>query len=172
MTAFRATVTSPLGPLIVVTHQGHAGRPVLGGLDFADRLERLSGLLGKAPWAGDVKDAPVERTIADALEAYFDGDLHAVDALVVEPWGSPFEGSVWNALRTIPAGTTTSYGSLAKTLDRPTAARAVGRANGRNPVGIVIPCHRVIGSGGALTGYAGGLERKAWLLRHEGVALM
>lgn len=176
MTAIWTKVQSPLGPLMIVTHRNGAGRPVLGGLDFADREARLVALLDKAPWAMEGRQGRADSEIASALEAYFTGELRALDDLAAEPWGSPFERSVWDALRRIPVGSTTSYGALAKALakalGRPTAARAVGRANGRNPVSLVIPCHRVIGASGALTGYAGGLERKSWLLRHEGVSLV
>lgn len=102
-----------------------------------------------------------------ALRAYFQGDLDAIDGLPVAPAGTPFQREVWNALRAIPCGTTTSYGALASQLGRPQASRAVGLANGANPVAIVIPCHRVVGANGSLTGYGGGLERKRWLLAHE-----
>jgi len=89
----------------------------------------------------------------------------------VDPGGTEFQRTVWSALRTIPVGATRTYGQLAASIGRPTAPRAVGLANGRNPVAIVIPCHRVIGSNAALTGYGGGLPRKQWLLRHEGALL-
>jgi methylated-DNA-[protein]-cysteine S-methyltransferase len=84
--------------------------------------------------------------------------------------GTDFQKSVWHALRAIPAGQTVTYGELARRLGQPTAMRAVGLANGANPIGIVVPCHRVVGANGTLTGYAGGLERKRWLLAHESVA--
>ena len=103
-----------------------------------------------------------------AIAAYFAGDLAALDSLPVAGIGSDFQRRVWAALRTIPAGTTQSYGQLAAAIGQPAASRAVGLANGANPIGIVVPCHRVIGTSGALTGYAGGVERKAWLLIHEG----
>jgi methylated-DNA-[protein]-cysteine S-methyltransferase len=102
------------------------------------------------------------------LRAYFDGVLDALDSLPVDLAGTPFQRKVWSALRTIPAGTTKSYAALAETVGITGGARPVGTANGRNPVAIVIPCHRVIGADGSLTGYAGGLARKRWLLRHEG----
>ena len=89
----------------------------------------------------------------------------------MNPGGTPFQQTVWSALREIPVGTTRTYAQLAASIGRPSAPRAVGLANGQNPVSIVIPCHRLIGSSGALTGYAGGLERKRWLLRHEGARL-
>ena len=108
--------------------------------------------------------------VATALAAYFRGDLGALDAIDVDPEGTPFQRRVWAALRTIPHGETTSYGALARALGMPTASRAVGAANGANPIWIVVPCHRVIGTSGALTGYAGGLDVKRWLLEHERAA--
>jgi methylated-DNA-[protein]-cysteine S-methyltransferase len=104
---------------------------------------------------------------AKALRDYFDGDILILDRLKVAFAGSPFQKKVWNALRKIPGGTTTSYGALAKKIGAPSAVRAVGLANGQNPVGLIVPCHRVIGSDGSLTGYGGGLPRKRWLLEHE-----
>jgi methylated-DNA-[protein]-cysteine S-methyltransferase len=102
-----------------------------------------------------------------ALRAYMDGDITAIDELAVAFVGTPFQMKVWNALRAIPGGTTTSYGALAKKIGEPKAVRAVGLANGANPIGVIVPCHRVIGSDGSLTGYGGGLPRKRWLLEHE-----
>ncbi|WP_223645854.1 methylated-DNA--[protein]-cysteine S-methyltransferase [Corallococcus sp. EGB] len=108
---------------------------------------------------------PAGRT--SALQAYLRGDLGAIAALPVETGGTPFQREVWRALREIPAGTTTTYGRLAERIGRPKAIRAVGLANGANPISIVVPCHRVVGANASLTGYAGGLERKRWLLSHE-----
>lgn len=105
--------------------------------------------------------------LIDAIRSYFAGDLRAIDSLPVQTCGTPFQREVWHALRKIPCGTTISYGELAERIGRPTAVRAVGLANGSNPVGVVVPCHRVIGSDGSLTGYGGGIERKRWLLQHE-----
>lgn len=104
---------------------------------------------------------------AKVLADYFDGDIFVLDTMKVAFNGSPFQNKVWNALRKIPGGTTTSYGALAKKIGAPSAVRAVGLANGQNPVGLIVPCHRVIGSDGSLTGYGGGLPRKRWLLEHE-----
>lgn len=101
------------------------------------------------------------------LLAYFDGDVSGLDSIPVDAWGTPFQKTVWKALRRLRAGETTSYGALALAIGRPGASRAVGLANGSNPVAIVVPCHRVIGADGRLTGYGGGLERKRWLLEHE-----
>jgi len=106
--------------------------------------------------------------IREPLEAYFDGELSALDTIPVLAKGTPFQQQVWTALRTIPAGTTLSYSALAQQIGRPTAVRAVGLANGSNPIGVVVPCHRVIGANGTLTGYGGGINRKSWLLTHEG----
>ncbi len=103
-----------------------------------------------------------------ALKRYFDGDMAAFDGIEVAASGTAFQEQVWGALRKIPAGRTVSYADIACRIERPTAVRAVGLANGQNPVPIMIPCHRVIGRDGSLTGFGGGLERKAWLLRHEG----
>jgi methylated-DNA-[protein]-cysteine S-methyltransferase len=102
-----------------------------------------------------------------ALERYYAGELSALAAIPVAFSGTPFQLDVWNALRTIAAGTTESYGALARRIGVPKAVRAVGLANGRNPIGVVVPCHRVVGSDGSLTGYGGGLPRKRWLLEHE-----
>jgi methylated-DNA-[protein]-cysteine S-methyltransferase len=104
---------------------------------------------------------------AKALKDYFDGDIFVVDKLKVAFAGSPFQKKVWNALRGIGGGTTTSYAALAKKIGAPAAVRAVGLANGQNPISLIVPCHRVIGSNGSLTGYGGGLPRKRWLLDHE-----
>jgi methylated-DNA-[protein]-cysteine S-methyltransferase len=107
----------------------------------------------------------------EQLSAYFAGTLTEFD-LPLQMQGTPFQQSVWEALKTIPYGTTMSYGELAQQLGQPKASRAVGLANGRNPVSIVVPCHRVIGANGKLTGYGGGVERKQWLLNHECLIFM
>jgi len=104
------------------------------------------------------------------MRDYFKGDIGAIDRLPVDDAvGTPFQKSVWRALRKIKSGKTISYAELARRIGKPKAVRAAGLANGQNPISIVVPCHRVIGSDGSLTGYGGGLERKEWLLRHEGV---
>jgi methylated-DNA-[protein]-cysteine S-methyltransferase len=110
--------------------------------------------------------------IADALRRYFDGELHALDDVPVRfDAGTPFQQEVWHALRTIPVGETISYAELARRVGRPTGFRAVGAANGRNPIAVVVPCHRVIAADGTLGGYSGGLDNKRWLLAHEGVTV-
>ena len=146
-------VDSPLGILTFAT--GPRGLCALG---LGGRMPRLQS---------PVREAKPKAEIAAALAAYFAGDLCAIDALEVEPEGTPFQRSVWAALRTIPAGTTWSYAELARAVGHPAATRAVGAANGRNPIALVVPCHRVIASDGTLGGYGGGLEMKRWLLRHE-----
>jgi methylated-DNA-[protein]-cysteine S-methyltransferase len=105
--------------------------------------------------------------LSKAIVSYFAGEFHAIDSLPVQTAGTPFQQEVWRALRQIPCGTTISYAQLAEQIGHPKAVRAVGLANGSNPVPIVVPCHRVIGSDGSLTGYGGGMERKRWLLEHE-----
>jgi methylated-DNA-[protein]-cysteine S-methyltransferase len=156
-------IDTPIGDLLVaVTDEGNLVATYFAAPDDPHAL------LARA--AG----APVRlRTQTDpagcctALRAYFAGDLDAIAPLPATPIGTPFQLEVWRALRTIPCGSTTSYGALARQLGRPAASRAVGLANGANPVSIVIPCHRVIGANGSLTGYGGGLDRKRWLLAHE-----
>ena len=110
--------------------------------------------------------AAVLDAAAEQLAAYFNGDLIDFD-LPVAPSGTPFQQRVWDELRTIPFGETVTYRDLAVRIGRPSACRAVGAANGRNPISIIVPCHRVVGSDGSLTGYGGGIERKRWLLAHE-----
>jgi methylated-DNA-[protein]-cysteine S-methyltransferase len=146
---------SPIGDLLV-TGDGDA----LTGVDFLDRVtdpvgQRDDGAFGEAN---------------AQLRAYFGGELIEF-SLELAPRGTPFQQRVWSALRTIPYGTTTTYGKLATALGDSRATRAVGLANGRNPISIIIPCHRVIGADGSLTGYGGGMERKQWLLALEGQAL-
>ncbi len=155
---------APAFDLIIISD----GEGVLRALDFSDFEERMHRLLARHYGHYSLVEGAAPAGITHALDAYFAGDLAALDALPVATGGSDFQRLVWAALRTIPAGETSGYGALAARLGKPGAARAVGLANGANPIGIVVPCHRVIGAGGALTGYAGGVERKAWLLRHEG----
>ena len=114
-----------------------------------------------------LEPAPNPHGLTDAVARYFAGDLHAIDDIPVETAGTPFQREVWHALRSIPCGTTTSYGKLAEQIGHPAAVRAVGTANGANPIAVIVPCHRVIGANGSLTGYGGGIERKRWLLNHE-----
>jgi methylated-DNA-[protein]-cysteine S-methyltransferase len=140
-------------------------------LDFVDCEERMQRLLTLHYGAQTAVESRESLGVKRRVEAYFEGDLTSVDSIAVSTEGTAFQKHVWAELRKIPAGTTLSYGELAKRIGKPGASRAVGLANGSNPIGIVVPCHRVIGSNGALTGYGGGIERKRWLLKHEGAQL-
>jgi O-6-methylguanine DNA methyltransferase len=164
MSHILSRITSPLGDLLAITAQDGT----LHALDFDDHADRMHRLFARHHPHGELAAGPAPAALLAALAAYFAGDVAALDVLAVAGIGSDFQRKVWAALRRIPAGETRSYGQLAAAIGQPSASRAVGLANGANPIGIVVPCHRVIGSGGALTGYAGGVERKAWLLRHEG----
>jgi O-6-methylguanine DNA methyltransferase len=159
---------APVATLMLVTDSD--GR--LRALDFVDFEERMRRLLARHYGVVELVEGAAPPAITAALDAYFAGDLAALDAVPVATGGTEFQRTVWAALRTIPAGETRGYGDLAAAIGKPGAARAVGLANGLNPIGIVVPCHRVIGASGALTGYAGGVERKRWLLAHEGGALI
>lgn len=140
------------------------------GLDFLDLAPRLSRLMAKAyPGVANGSGA-VPSGIREALEAYFEGRLDALSEVPRRLRGTDFQLRVWRALAAIPPGATLAYSELARRIGAPGASRAVGLANASNPVGLVIPCHRVIGRSGMLTGYAGGVDRKAWLLAHEGAA--
>ncbi len=158
---------TPCGEMLVATDEEGA----LRALDWTDHEARMRRLLQLHYGTGGVQlraEPPPASTVRRALEAYLEGDLNAIDAVVVKTAGTPFQREVWAALRTIPAGTTLNYGALAAQLKRPAAVRAVGLANGSNPISVVVPCHRVVGADGSLTGYGGGLPRKRWLLEHEG----
>jgi len=151
--------------MLVVTDADGAVR----ALDFAGYEPRMMRLLARHWGPVDLTPGRAPERVRDAIAAYFAGDLTALDGLEVKTNGTAFQREVWAALRRIPAGTTVSYGGLAQAIGRPKAVRAVGLANGGNPVGVIVPCHRVIGADGTLTGYAGGVERKRALLEHEGV---
>jgi len=159
-------VNSPIGVIHAVMHADK-----LCDLDFATRWplkkSRLTSRFGEVSFE-ETDDAA---DIRKRLEAYLDGKFTALDAIEVETGGTEFQERVWRQLRRIPVGTTISYGELARRVGNPKASRGVGAANGRNPVAIVVPCHRVIGTDGTLTGYASGVERKRWLLAHEGALL-
>lgn len=156
-------INSAIGEIIVVTDQEK-----LCALDFDNYEQRMMTLLQRR--FGQVQLNPTRNPlgISDRVQAYLDGDHHSLAEIPVSTGGTAFQQQVWFALRTIPVGTVLTYGQLAAQLGKPTASRAVGMANSLNPVSIVLPCHRVIGANGNLTGYAGGLERKTWLLKHEG----
>jgi methylated-DNA-[protein]-cysteine S-methyltransferase len=156
---------TPIGHMLIVTDSGGRLRAA-GWVEHEDRMQ--SWLRQEyAETAIQSGDARHDSTAKRALEAYFEGDLKAISDVPTMANGTPFQREVWAALRLIPVGFTTSYGALAAKLGRPAAVRAVGLANGANPIPIVVPCHRVIGANGSLTGYGGGLGRKRWLLAHE-----
>jgi methylated-DNA-[protein]-cysteine S-methyltransferase len=158
-------IDTPLGETLIVSdHDGN-----LRALDWTDHEIRMSRLLRLHYGENGFKLAPNRHpnSLTNAISSYFAGELAAIDALPVQTAGTPFQREVWRALREVACGTTVSYATLAERIGRPKAVRAVGLANGSNPVGIVVPCHRVLGADGSLTGYAGGIERKRWLLDHE-----
>jgi methylated-DNA-[protein]-cysteine S-methyltransferase len=157
------TFESPIGPL---TAGERTGRVCL--LHFGADSPDIDPVLERW-YPGEPRVRRALPQVAEALRRYFGGDLAALDAVPAELNGTPFQKAVWQALRRIPPGTTISYGELARRIGQPTSVRAVGAANGANPVAVIVPCHRVIGSNGTLTGYGGGLDRKRWLLAHEGV---
>lgn len=159
---------TPIGELVLVAD----GEGRLRAVDWTDYEARLLKLLrlhyGEHGYTLEPRRNPGGLTAA--MCTYFEGDLGVINGLPVETGGTPFQRSVWKALRDIPCGSTVSYAELSRRIGRPSAVRAVGLANGANPVGIVVPCHRVVGSNGTLTGYGGGIERKRWLLAHEASA--
>jgi len=154
---------SPVSVLLIVTDQDGA----LRALEFGDHETRMLKHLRERHGNHEVREGAAPNAVARALDDYFEGRLDALADLPVQTGGTPFQRAVWQALRTIPGGATASYGQIAARIGRPGASRAVGAANGANPVAIVIPCHRVIGADGTLTGYGGGIKRKEWLLGHE-----
>jgi methylated-DNA-[protein]-cysteine S-methyltransferase len=158
---------TPIGIALLVTDADGA----LRALDWEDYEPRLRQLLRLQYGTPVLQQARAPDDIRSALSRYFKGELGSLAAIKWRVAGTAFQRKVWTALRTIPAGTTLSYGALAAQLGMPKAVRAVGHANGSNPISVVVPCHRMVGADGSLTGYGGGLERKRWLLQHEGVAL-
>ncbi|MDR3703697.1 MAG: methylated-DNA--[protein]-cysteine S-methyltransferase [Candidatus Sulfopaludibacter sp.] len=155
-------IDSPIGSLLLAWRG-----ETLCALGFDDREERLAAALKSRFGAVTFTSGNGAELFRRRLDEYFAGDLAGLDRIAVDTGGTPFQQSVWRLLRLIPPGTTATYGELAAKLNSPGAARAVGLANGSNPVAIVVPCHRVIGAGGKLVGYGGGLDRKRWLLSHE-----
>jgi O-6-methylguanine DNA methyltransferase len=159
--------STPIGTLLLVSDEDGRVR----ALDFDDYKARMCRLLKTHYGDPTLTPRPAPAAVRSALDAYFAGDLGAIDHIPVATGGTLFQRTVWAALRRIPAGTATNYGALAAIIGRPSAMRAVGLAVGSNPVAVVVPCHRVIGADRSLTGYAGGLSRKRWLLEHEGLEL-
>jgi len=173
MQLFRAIIRTPIGDMLALSSD--AG---LCALEFTtaegpnrgqDRLTRLNARLGRwfPPHEIVDRESPAIARTRGWLTAYFEGTAAEIGDLPLDMRGAPFEKRVWTALTAIPPGQTTSYGAIARALDAEGASRAVGAANGANPVAIIVPCHRVIGASGSLTGYGGGLERKTWLIEHE-----
>ncbi len=152
--------SSPIGPLwLAATEKG------VCAISFEPPRE---GARPERKEPGPPRAVEILKEAESALARYFEGDADALESVPIDAEGTEFQRRVWEALRKIPSGQTLSYGEIARAVGRPKAVRAVGAANGSNPVPIVVPCHRVIGADGTLTGYGGGLERKQWLLKHEG----
>jgi methylated-DNA-[protein]-cysteine S-methyltransferase len=160
------SLATPFGPILVaVDAQGR-----LCAVEFWNDETEMRELLRRFHGAPGAVFGKVAAPIRQAFERYFAGDREALKAVPWTTGGTEFQRSVWQALTTIPVGETWSYAQLAAAIGKPKAVRAVGLANGANPIPIVVPCHRVIGANGSLTGFGGGLDRKRWLLRHEGAA--
>ena len=162
-----ARIDTPIGAMLAAIDD----QDRLRLLDWDDHRERMERLL-RRHYRGQavLKPGGQDHRLVQRLGDYFAGDIAAIAGIPTACAGTPFQRAVWAALRQIPAGSTWSYADLARHIGRPTAVRAVGLANGANPIGIVVPCHRVIGADGSLNGYAGGVARKRWLLEHEGAA--
>jgi methylated-DNA-[protein]-cysteine S-methyltransferase len=158
-------VPTPIGTMHIVADEVGNLRVAFFAEEDDSIRSHLQKHYGKNSFSLDRADDP--HGFTTALQGYFAADLNAIDSIPVKAIGTDFQQDVWRALRRIPCGTTTSYGKIAQHVGRPTAVRAVGLANGSNPIAVVVPCHRVIGSNGSLTGYGGGLNRKRWLLDHE-----
>jgi methylated-DNA-[protein]-cysteine S-methyltransferase len=161
------TVPTPTGPMILLARDG-----AMLLLEFSDAEGRVEREM-KARF-GDLELVPTANPFgfSERVKSYFAGHLAAIDSIPTDGGGTDFQRRVWVELRHIPCGVTISYGELATRLGDRNAMRAVGLANGRNPIAVVVPCHRVIGANGSMTGYGGGIARKEWLLRHEGALLI
>ena len=159
-----------------MTHEYGWVETPLGAMYFAARDGSLCEAGFVETWAREVREpddgavvelSPAATAVRDAIAAYFEGDVGALDRIDVAPEGTEFQRAVWQAIRDVPAGETASYQEIAQAVGKPSAARAVGGATGRNPVGIAVPCHRIVRADGRLGGYGGGLDRKQWFLDHE-----
>ena len=157
-------LATPIGESVIVTDE--AG--YLRAFDWADRDAGMVRLLRLHYGSVVLEPGAAPSNLKRLLRRYFEGDVGCLAAIEWRTAGTSFQRSVWTALTTIAPGATLTYGALAAKLGRPQAVRAVGMANGANPISVVVPCHRVIGANGSLTGYGGGIERKRWLLSHEG----
>ncbi len=156
---------TPVGAMLLVTDS----RGCLRAFQWADQRDAMCRALNRQ-YREEIDLVPgrVDARVRRAISAYFDGELSAIESVAIATGGTAFQSDVWSSLRRIPVGKTISYATLAARIGRPAAVRAVGLANGSNPIAIVVPCHRVIGKDSTLTGYGGGLENKRWLLTHEG----
>ncbi len=156
---------TPTGEMLIVADRDGN----LRAMDWTEHEARMRRLLGLHYGETGFRLEPTcnPSGLTEAVSRYFAGELQVIDTLPVQTGGTSFQRNVWRALREIPCGATVSYAQLAERIGRPSAVRAVGLANGSNPIPVVVPCHRVIGSDGSLTGYGGGVERKRWLLQHE-----
>jgi len=156
------TLTTPIGTILLA-----AKDDLLYALDFSEYEARMKTLLRR--YYGDVTLVKADNPygLTTQINQYFTGNIHALDSIRTANCGTDFQQQVWQALRAIAPATTLSYAALAKQIANPKAVRAVGMANSKNPIAIVVPCHRVITSNGDIAGYAGGIERKEWLLAHE-----
>jgi len=162
---FAEQLSTPIGAMQIAVDQAGHLRVAFFAESEGDILRYLRRHCGEHGFTLEPADNP--HGITRAIKRYFTGELSAIDSIPVKAVGTEFQQEVWSALRTIPCGATTSYGKLAQQIGRPQAVRAVGLANGANPIAVVVPCHRVIGANGSLTGYGGGIDRKRWLLQHE-----
>ena len=163
-------VKTPIGALLIVSDDDGKLRAAEFH-DHEDRMHRSLRLSTAAHGGYALRKAAAPASIRDRIEAYFTGELDAIDEIEVATGGTSFQQKVWRALRKITPGKTLTYGALAHRIGADRAMRAVGAANGANPVSVIVPCHRLIGANGSLIRYGGGLERKRWLLQHEGVAV-
>jgi methylated-DNA-[protein]-cysteine S-methyltransferase len=158
-------LATPVGTALLVTDEDG----VLRAFNWTDYEPAMLAWIGRHYPKAELVEGRSPASVREPFEAYFRGDVQALEAVPWKASGTPFQLKVWEALCTIPVGETLSYAGLAARIGRPTAVRAVGHANGANPVAVIVPCHRVIGTDGSLTGYGGGLPRKRWLLDLEGV---
>ena len=159
-------LATPIGESLIVTDETGC----LRAFDWADREPGMARLLRLHYGTVVPESGAAPANVKRLLRRYFEGEVGCLAAIEWRTAGTPFQRSVWNGLTMIAPGETLSYGALAARLGCPRSVRAVGLANGSNPISVVVPCHRVIGTDGSLTGYGGGIERKRWLLNHEGAA--
>ena len=156
------TIASPVGEILLVVH----GESIVA-IEFNDRFDKIDRRLRRRFGAYEREDVNDPHGFSGRIRDYFSGDSEAFEGCDLDPGGTSFQRDVWDNLVKISWGETMSYGELAKRVGRPKASRAVGAANGQNPIAIALPCHRVVGANGSLTGYGGGIARKQWLLAHE-----